>query len=283
MSHPDRLDYDTLRVECQGIRASILRMAYAGRTPHVASALSCADLLGVLYFSVLRVDPEFPGDPDRDRFLLSKGHACMAQYAALAAKGFFPAALLKEYAADGGRLAEHPGPGCVPGIEAATGSLGHGLSLGAGLALAGRLRGAGNRVFVLLSDGECNEGSVWEAAIFAHRYALDNLVAIVDYNKWSAMDRTEAVLEPFAEKWKAFGWATSEIDGHDLPAIRSALSAAPFEAGRPTAIVAHTVKGKGVGFMENNLEWHYRPPREDDLRLALAEIEETIPEACLQV
>jgi transketolase len=203
----------------------------------------------------------------------------MAQYATLAERGFFPREVLREYAVDGGRLAEHPAPHCVPGIEAATGSLGHGLSIGAGLALSGKLSGRGYRVFVLLSDGECNEGSVWEAAIFAHRYALDNLVAIVDYNKWSAMDRTEPVMEPFAEKWKAFGWGTSEIDGHDLPAIVTALDAVPLEAGRPTAVVAHTVKGKGVSFMENDLEWHYRPPNQDDLRRALVEIEGARP-AC---
>jgi transketolase len=277
MSSQSQPDLEALRLRCRHIRADVLRMAAAGRTPHVASALSCVDLLAGLYFSALHTDPARPQDPDRDRFILSKGHACMAQYAALAERGFFPREVLEEYAVDGGRLAEHPGPRCVPGIEAATGSLGHGLSIGAGLAFSGKLSGRGYRVFVLLSDGECNEGSVWEAAIFAHRYQLDNLIAIVDYNKWSAMDRTEPVLEPFAAKWKAFGWGTSEIDGHDLPAITTALAAVPLEAGRPTAVVAHTVKGKGVSFMENNLEWHYRPPSQDDLRRALAEIEEVRP------
>jgi transketolase len=279
MSNHSLSDIEALSLRCGHIRADVLRMAHTGRTPHVASSLSCVDLLAGLYFSALNVDPALPLDPDRDRFILSKGHACMAQYATLAERGFFPREVLREYAVDGGRLAEHPAPHCVPGIEAATGSLGHGLSIGAGLALSGKLSGRGYRVFVLLSDGECNEGSVWEAAIFAHRYALDNLVAIVDYNKWSAMDRTEPVMEPFAEKWKAFGWGTSEIDGHDLPAIVTALDAVPLEAGRPTAVVAHTVKGKGVSFMENDLEWHYRPPNQDDLRRALVEIEGARP-AC---
>ena len=180
--------------------------------------------------------------------------------------------LLDEYARDGGCMAEHPGPRCVPGIEVATGSLGHGLSVGAGLALAAKIKKQPYRVFVLLSDGECQEGSVWEAALFAPAHGLDNLVAIVDYNKWSAMGRTSPLLDPLAEKWKAFGWATAEIDGHSLEAIVSTLANAPLQAGRPTALVAHTVKGKGVSFMEDDLEWHYRPPNDDDLKRALAEI-----------
>jgi transketolase len=196
----------------------------------------------------------------------------MAQYGALAERGFFPEEVLEEYARDGGRLAEHPGPHCVPGIEAATGSLGHGLALGAGLALSAKLRGESHRIFVVLSDGECYEGSVWEAALFAPPQRLDRLIAIVDYNGWSAMSRTEAVMDPFAEKWRAFGWSVKEIDGHDLAAAAAVLSEAPFEPGRPSAVIARTVKGKGVSFMENDLEWHYRPPNDDDLRRALAEI-----------
>jgi transketolase len=249
-------------------------MAHNGGTPHVSPAFSCVELLAGLYYSVLRIDPEHPDSPGRDRFILSKGHACMAHYATLCERGFFPRRLLDQYAVDGGALAEHPGPGCAPGIEAATGSLGHGLSIGTGLALAAKLQRKDYRTFVLLSDGECNEGSVWEAAIFARRYALDNLIAIVDYNKWSAMDRTDSFLEPFAAKWESFGWATAEIDGHDLDAVTTALGAAPLRAGRPTAFIAHTVKGKGVSFMENDLEWHYKTPTGADLKRAIAEIEE---------
>jgi len=256
----------------RAVRRAVLKMAYAGRTPHVGSALSCVDLLVALYFAVLRLDPARPDDANRDRLILSKGHGCMALYAVLAERGFFPKSLLNEYAQDGGRLAEHPGPRCMPGVELATGSLGHGLSVGVGLAMAARLSRRQSRVFVLLSDGECNEGSVWEAAMFAPSQRLDNLVAIVDYNKWSAMGRTEVMLEPLAQKWRAFGWLTVEIDGHDLKAITDVLSFIPSEPGRPTAIIAHTVKGKGVSFMENNLEWHYRPPDEDDLEKALREI-----------
>jgi len=247
-------------------------MAHAGRTPHVASALSCVDLLVALYFSVLRIDPANPEDPNRDRLLLSKGHGCMAQYGALAERGFFPEAVLAEYARDGGRLAEHPGPHCVPGIEAATGSLGHGLPIGAGLALAAKVRGANYRVFVVLSDGECYEGSVWEAALFAPVLNLAGLTAIVDYNGWSAMAPTRPAMEPLAEKWRAFGWSVREIDGHNLESLASVLAQVPFEPGRPSAIIARTVKGKGVSFMENDLEWHYRPPNDQDLQRALLEI-----------
>ena len=261
-----------LQARARAVRARVLRMAHAGRTPHVASALSCVDLLVALYFFALRIDPAKPEDPERDRLLLSKGHGCMAQYGALAERGFFPEAVLGEYARDGGRLAEHPGPHCVPGIEAATGSLGHGLPIGAGLALAAKVRGANYRVFVVLSDGECYEGSVWEAALFVPAQGLDGVTAIVDYNGWSAMERTLQAMDPLAEKWRAFGWSVQEIDGHDVEALASVLAAVPFERGRPSAIIARTVKGKGVSFMENDLEWHYRPPNDQDLQRALLEI-----------
>ena len=267
---------DLEAVACR-VRASVLRMAHEGKTPHVASALSCVDLLVGLYFSALRADPAQLDDETRDRFVLSKGHGCMALYATLAERGYFPPSVLSEYAQDGGRLAEHPGPACVPGIEVATGSLGHGLSVGAGLALAAKIRDLNYRVFVLLSDGECNEGSVWEAAMFAPAQHLDNLIAIVDYNKWQATGRSNEImaLSPLADKWRAFGWQMAEIDGHDLNVIPQVLATVPIEPGLPTAIVAHTVKGKGVSFMEDDLEWHYRPPNENDLRLGLLELEPT--------
>jgi transketolase len=210
----------------------------------------------------------------QDRFVMSKGHGCMSYYAVLAERGYFPRALLETYSKNGGTLAEHPSPVGVPGIEIATGSLGHGLPVAAGAALARQLDRRAGRTFVLVSDGECNEGSLWEAAMFAAGRKLEALTVIVDYNKLQAMGRSDEVtaLAPLAEKWRAFGWSTREIDGHDMPAIVSALDALPFESGRPSAIVAHTVKGKGVSFMEDDLEWHYRPPSDDDLRRALAEI-----------
>ena len=267
-----RSTYAELADAARMIRIRVLEMAHAARTPHVASALSCADLLAALYFRVLRVDPNSPDDENRDRFLLSKGHGCTALYAALALRGFCPPDVLEEYARDGGRLPEHPAPHCLPGIEFASGSLGHCLAVGAGLALSARLRGLKFGVYVLLSDGECYEGSVWETALFAAAQKLGALTAIVDFNKWSATTRTEPALQPLAAKWRSFGWAVKEIDGHDLRAIVRALTAPPDAGKRPRVIVAHTIKGKGVSFMEDELEWHYRPPDANDLQRALAEL-----------
>ncbi len=260
-----------LEATARRVRAATVRMAHDGKTPHVGSALSCADILVALYFHAMRIDP---AGESEDRFVLSKGHGCMSYYATLAARGYFPPALLAEYAQNGGKLAEHPGLTGVPGIEIATGSLGHGLAVAAGAALSRKLAAKPGRTFVLLSDGECNEGSVWEAAMFAAGRGLDNLIAIVDYNKLQAMGRSDEVtaLAPLADKWRAFGWPTVEIDGHDMARLVAVLEALPFEAGRPSAIVAHTVKGKGVSFMEDDLEWHYRPPNDQDLERALREI-----------
>lgn len=268
-------DVADLAARARAVRAATVRMAHLGRTAHVASALSCVDVLVALYFRVLRAEPPGPTGPSDDRFVLSKGHGCMAWYATLAERGYFPKELLDGYSTDGSPLAEHPPPRGVPGIEVATGSLGHGLSIAAGAALARRMDGRAGRLFCLLSDGECNEGSVWEAAMWAAGRRLDHLVAIVDYNKLQAMGRSEEVtaLAPLAEKWRAFGWATREVDGHDLGALVEVLEAAPLTPDRPTAIVAHTVKGKGVSFMEDDLEWHYRPPSAEDLARALRELE----------
>ena len=254
------------------VRAAVVRMAHEGKAPHVGSALSSVDLLVALYFSVMKNDPVEPAAPERDRFVLSKGHGCTAHYAALAERGYFPSSVLSEYARDGGRLAEHPSRASVPGIDVATGSLGHGLPIAAGMALAAKMRGEKHRTFAMLSDAECFEGSVWEAALFASARRLDNLVAIVDFNRWSAMARTDTVLEPLAVKWTAFGWLAMEIDGHNFREIVEALASVPAVSGRPTAIIARTVKGKGVSFMEDDLEWHYRPPSAEDLARALEEI-----------
>jgi transketolase len=267
-----KTNLDRLREIAARARGLVIKMAHDGKTPHVGSALSSVDILVALYFSVLRVSPQAPLDPDRDRFVMSKGHGCMALYAVLAEAGFFPASILDEYAVNGGRLAEHPGPGCVPGIELATGSLGHGLSVGAGLALGARMRGIGARSFVLLSDGECQEGTVWEAACFAAVNQLDNLVAVVDYNGLSAMQSTFPALEPLADKWRAFGWEVAEVNGHDLDQLTEGLHYVPVRRHAPTAIIAHTLKGRGVSFMENDLEWHYRPPSDEDLRMARREL-----------
>src|SRR5205085_8202541 len=201
-------------------------------------------------------------------------HAAPTLYATLAYRGFFPAELLDTFTKDGGRLAEHPGPHCVPGVEAATGSLGHGLSLGLGVALAARLQGRSHRVFVCLSDGECNEGSVWEAAMFAAAQGLDNVAVIIDYNKWQATGRSNEImaLSPLREKWESFGWSASEVDGHDFGALVRALTNVPDSSGKPVAIIAHTVKGKGISFMEDDNNWHYRSPNESELSQARMEL-----------
>ena len=264
-----------LRATAAGIRRQVVEMSHKAGTPHLGSSLSCVDILTAAYWSVLNVDPSDPHRADRDRFILSKGHAALALYVTLARRGFFDQETLATYNCDGGVLAEHPGPGCVPGIEAATGSLGHGLSLGLGMALAGKIQERSFRVFVLMSDGECNEGSVWEAAMFAPVRRLDNVCAIIDYNKWQATGRSNETLAlaPLREKWEAFGWETCEIDGHDLDALVATMAWGPSGSGRPRAIIAHTVKGRGVSFMEDDNNWHYRIPTADEVLKAAQELE----------
>lgn len=256
------------------IRSHVLRMVHRAKASHVGSCFSMSDLLAVLYGAVLRVDPHRPDWSDRDRFLLSKGHAAAAIYAVLAERGFFPTSWLDTYCCDDSRLAGHITHYGVPGVEVSSGSLGHGLSLACGMALAGKRDQCPYRVFALLSDGECDEGSIWEAALFAPHHRLDNLIAIVDYNKIQSFGTVRQVLdlEPFADKWRAFGWSVREVDGHDHAQILDALQAVPFETTRPSLVLAHTVKGKGVSFMEDRLEWHYRSPDEGQLAEALAEL-----------
>jgi transketolase len=257
------------------IRRRVLEMICRAKSSHIGSVFSVVDVLAVLYGEILRVDPVRPDWPERDRFILSKGHACAGLYAALAERGFFPASWLEEFFADGGRLAGHATHWGVPGVEVSSGSLGHGLSLGCGMALAGKHDGLDYRVFVLLSDGECDEGSTWEAALFAPHQGLDNLVAIVDYNKIQSFGRVRDVLnlDPFAAKWESFGWRVCEIDGHDHAQIAQTLATIPRPSAKPTCIVAHTVKGKGVSFMEDRVLWHYRCPDAEERRLAFAELE----------
>jgi transketolase len=257
-------------------RCHTLRMVHHARASHVGSCLSIADILAVLYAEVLHVDPREPSAPARDRFILSKGHAAAVLYAVLAERGFIPREWLDHYCDDGFPLAGHVVHKGVPGVEVSTGSLGHGLSLGAGMALASARGGERHRVFVLLSDGECDEGSTWEAALFAAHQRLDNLIAVVDRNDLQGFGRVSDVLalEPFADKWRAFGWAVEELDGHDHRALSEALGSTPRVPGRPTLVIARTVKGKGVSFMEDQFAWHYRSPSADDLVRALAELGE---------
>jgi len=257
------------------IRAHVLRMTNRAGSSHVGSCLSVADLLAVLYAGWLRVDPSRPVDPERDRFILSKGHACAALYAVLAERGFFPVERLETFYADGSRLIGHVSHTAAPGIEASTGSLGHGLAIGCGMAMTAAVDRRSSRTVVLMSDGECGEGSIWEAALLAAHQRLDRLVAIVDANRLQGLGEVNDVLriEPLADKWRAFGWSVRDIDGHDCDEIRAALEAMPFETGRPSCLIARTVKGKGVSFMEDQLSWHYRAPTDDDLVVALREIE----------
>jgi transketolase len=266
---------DEVRELSRRIRMQVLQMTHRARSSHVGSCFSIVDLLAVLYTKILRVRPNEPDWPDRDRFLLSKGHGAAALYATLAGSGFFPEGWLTEFNAEGTHLAGHVTHHGVPGVEVSTGSLGHGLPLGCGMALAAKRDGRPVRVFVVMSDGECDEGSSWEAALFAPHHQLDNLTAIIDYNKIQSFGSVEEVLNlhPLAEKWRAFGWAVSEIDGHNHEQIVAALENVPAPANRPTCIIAHTVKGKGVSFMEGQLLWHYRPPDASELQAALQELE----------
>jgi transketolase len=260
------------------IRVKTLSMIYRARSSHLGSAFSMAELLAVLYTRTLRIDPARPDWPERDRFILSKGHACAPLYVALAERGFFPSEWLDNFYQDGSHLAGHATHVGVPGVEVSTGSLGHGLPIACGMALAGKRDGKAYRVFTLLSDGECDEGSVWEAILFAPQHHLDNLIAIVDYNKIQSLGRVKEVLdlEPFATKWNAFGWAVQEIYGHDLEQIEQVLACVPLESGKPTCIIAHTVKGKGVSFMEDSVLWHYRAPDRDEMARALVELEDHV-------
>jgi transketolase len=257
------------------IRAHAVRMTHRARSSHVGSSLSMAEILAVLYGGVLRVDPENPDDPDRDRLILSKGHACAGLYAALAERGFFPVAWLESFYVDGARLSGHA-TASIPGVEVSTGSLGHGLPIACGMAKAGKVDGRDYRVVAILSDGECDEGSTWEAALFAPHHKLDNLVVIIDANKIQSLGTTSDVLglEPFADKWRAFGWSVGEVDGHDSGAILGALAPLPFETGKPSCLIAHTVKGKGVSFMEDSLLWHYRTPQGEEFDAAMHELEQ---------
>ena len=258
------------------IRISTLRMTSRGRGAHIGSAFSMADILAVLYGGgVLQVDPRNPRWDGRDRFILSKGHAGAAVYAVLAETGFFPVERLQGHYQDGSCLSGHVSHKGIPGVELSTGSLGHGLGVGVGMAKALKLRGGGQRVFVLLSDGECDEGSNWEAILFAAHHGLDNLVAIIDYNKIQSLASVAETiaLEPFADKWRTFNWGVAEVDGHDHDAMKQAFERLPVNPGRPTVVIAHTTKGKGVSFMENTVLWHYRTAQGQEFDAALKELE----------
>jgi len=268
------LNFEQLKELATRIRAQVLKMTHRAKSSHVGSSLSIADLLAVLYGNILKINPKDPNWAERDRLILSKGHACAGLYAVLAEVGYFPLENLETYYQNGSYLAGHITHTAIPGVEVSTGSLGHGLSITCGMALAGKQDRKDYRVFTILSDGECDEGSIWEAVLFAPHQQLDNLVAIVDYNKIQSLGRVEEVLnlEPLADKWKAFGWSVKEIDGHNLEEIHKTLSTIPFKAGKPSCVIAHTIKGKGVSFMEDKLAWHYQQPDAEQLQKALLEL-----------
>lgn len=257
------------------IRAHALRMVHQANASHIGSCLSMADLLSVLYCEAFKIDPRSPEDDGRDRLFLSKGHGAAILYALLAERGFFSIQDLDDYCKNESMLTGHINSS-VPGVEFSTGSLGHGLPVACGVALAGKTDQKPYRVFVMLSDGELDEGSNWEAILFAPHSQLDNLVAIVDYNKLQGFGATSDVLnlEPLDKKWQSFGWSVRVIDGHDHAEIEAAFKAVPFEKGKPSVIIAHTVKGKGIGFMENQLAWHYKSPNDTQLEQALTELGE---------
>lgn len=264
---------DELQSIARQVRGKVLELSHQAGTPHLGSSLSCVEMVVAAYWGGLNLDPATSADARRDRFILSKGHAATTLYAALAMKGYFPESWLETYAEPGSPLGEHPSPG-TPGIEAATGSLGHGLPIGIGLALAARILRIDNRVCVLMSDGECNEGSVWEGALFAPAHRLNRLTVMIDYNKWQATGRSDEVtsLAPLRDKWAAFGWRAIEVDGHDLATLLTWIQVEPDPDGRPTVLIANTIKGKGVSFMEDDNNWHYRIPSAAELAKAFTEL-----------
>jgi transketolase len=261
------------------IRRIVLEQSKRANVGHIGSALSVADLVAALYGRVLRLPRS--DHPDRDRFILSKGHAVLAVYAALALRGQLPAEQLETYCGDASVLGVHP-EHVLPGVDFSTGSLGHGLSFAAGAALAARMQGSARRAFVLLSDAECNEGSVWEAAMFAAHHRLASLVALIDLNGQQALGYTDDVLSlsPMAERWRAFGWDVHEVDGHDADRLVATIAELDTASGPPHVLVARTVFGKGVSYMERQIKWHYSPMSDDEYRRALAEITEQERSAC---
>jgi transketolase len=265
-------DLAELREKALSIRRKIIKIIHATKSPHIGSCLSIVEILVVLYFRFLKISPGNPHNQQRDRFILSKGHACPALYAVLAERGFFPFRELSKFAVPNGLFEQHPNMDIERGIEISSGSLGHGLSIGAGMALAGKIMNIPYRTVVLLSDGELNEGSVWEAIMFSAHHRLNNLIAIVDANRMQALGFTRDILdlEPLDEKFRAFNWHVQLVNGHEFKDILKALN--NLEKDKPNALICYTIKGKGVPFMENNILWHYRAPDDDEYKQAMEEL-----------
>jgi len=265
-------DIDFLVNKARAVRATCIQMAHDGKEGHLSSSLSYVDVLVALYYSWLRIFPDDPSHSDRDRFLLSKGHGCTALYTVLADLGYFPKSTLLQYSREKSPLPNHPCKHALPMLEMSSGSLGQGLGTATGMLYGLRLRGSNVRVAVLMGDGECNEGSVWEAAMFASANRLGNLLAIVDYNGIQAVGRSDEIMghTSLEDKFRAFGWNVMSIDGSDMEAILHALSLVPFKKDMPSAIIART--RMGVSFMEDKILWHYRVPSDEELKMALAEL-----------
>jgi transketolase len=264
-----------LQALAKQVRRDIITMIGAAKSGHPGGSLSAVEILVTLFFDVMRIDPQRPDWPDRDRFILSKGHAAPVLYSVMARAGFCPIDQLNTLRKLGSVYQGHPDVRFLPALDASTGSLGEGVSLGLGMSLTARLNGSQFRSYVVLGDGEIQEGQVWESAMFGSFHKVDNLVVIVDYNRIQLDGFVKDImdLEPLADKWRAFGWETLEVDGHDIPALQSAFSKAAATKGRPTAVIAHTVKGKGVSFMENNPKFHGAAPSPDETQKALQELQ----------
>ncbi len=265
------MDLINLQKKALEIREKILNMHTKSNESHIGSSLSITDILTALYFEILNIDPLRPYKENRDRLILSKGHAASALYAVLAKRKFFDEEILDSFAENGSKISVHPERFSVAGIEASTGSLGHGLSIGVGIALSAKKDNKKFKTYVIMSDGECEEGSVWEASISASRFKLDNLIGIVDKNKWQAYERTDEIqnLSLLKSKWESFGWSCVEINGHDFSEIIQYLKKVPFEAGKPSMILADTIKGKGIDEIEDKMEWHYKSPKQEQLDIFL--------------
>jgi transketolase len=286
VANADAAEVARLQEIARQIRLEVIKAVYIARAGHLGGPLSAADMLAALYFNVMRIRPDEPSWPDRDRFILSKGHSSIGLYATMALRGYFPVAELATFDAAHSRLQGHPDMTRLPGLDMSSGSLGMGISAGMGMALGARLTGRTSRTYVMLGDGECQEGEVWEAAMAAPRYGLDNLVAIIDHNKlqqygWPG-DGPDGRIPPqvpgeLAGKWAAFGWRVLEADGHDVADILRVLALAADGDGRPVAIIAHTVKGKGVSFMEGHYYWHTRAIKPDEYAIAMADLGEPLP------
>ena len=264
----DSLKFSTI------LRKKTLEMVYYAKASHIGGALSITDIIAILYSKILKIQPKNPNWKMRDRFVLSKGHCCSVLYAALALRGFFNKNKLNSYAKDHSLLMSHASHK-IPGVEFSTGSLGHGLPYAAGKAYISKYQKTNWKSYVLISDGELNEGSNWESIIFAAQHKLDNLIAIIDYNKLQGLGKTKNILnlEPLRKKFESFGWSVKQIDGHDHKKLQKTLTKLPWKKNKPSVLIANTVKGKGVSFMENNNEWHYKSPSKDQLKLALEELE----------